>query len=83
MFYMAVSEEKILSRFKNKLSFWWRYTDHIFFVWNLVEESLKEFIFEINSFHLVMNRSSFLLSFAVSQFPLGGKFSVPLPHVKS
>ena len=46
--FMAALEEKILSK---KPSVWWRYIDDIFFIWNHGEESLKEFINEINSFH--------------------------------
>ena len=48
---MAASEEKILSKIKKTLSVWWRYTDNIFIIWEHVEESFKEFINEIYSFH--------------------------------
>ena len=46
---MAALEKKILSKVKK--SVWWRYIDDIFFIWEHGEESLKEFINEINSFH--------------------------------
>ena len=49
--FMAVLEEKTLSEVKKKPSVWWRYIDDIFFIWEYGEESLKEFINEINSFH--------------------------------
>ena len=50
--FMAALEEKILSKVKKKQSVWWRYIDDIFFIWKHGEEPLKEFINEINSFHL-------------------------------
>ena len=46
---MAASEENILSNVKKKPSIWWRYIDDIFFIWEHGNESLKEFINEINS----------------------------------
>ena len=49
--FMAALEEKILSKVKKKPSVWWRYIDDIFFIWEHGEESLQEFINEINSFH--------------------------------
>ena len=49
--FMAALEEKILSNVKKKPSVWWRYIDDIFFIWEHGEESLQEFINEINSFH--------------------------------
>ena len=49
--FMAVLEGKILSKVKKKPSVWWRYIDDIFFLWEHGEESLQEFINEINSFH--------------------------------
>ena len=49
--FMAAFEEKILSKVEKKPSFWWRYIDDIFSIWEHGEESLKEFINEINSFH--------------------------------
>ena len=48
---MAALEEKILNKVKKKPSVSWRYIDDIFFIWERGEESLKEFINEINSFH--------------------------------
>ena len=48
---MAALEEKILNKVKKKLNIWWRYNDNTFFIWEHGEESLKEFINEINSFH--------------------------------
>ena len=49
--FTAALEEKISSKVKKKPSVWWRYIDDIFFIWEYGEESLKEFINEINSFH--------------------------------
>ena len=49
--FMVALEEKILSKVKKKPSIWWRYIDDIFFIWEHGEESLKEFVNEINSFH--------------------------------
>ena len=49
--FIAALEEKILSKVKKKPSVWWRYIDDMFFIWEHGEESLKEFINEINSFH--------------------------------
>ena len=49
--FMAALEEKILSEVKKKPSVWWRYIDDIFFIWEHGEESYKEFINEIDSFH--------------------------------
>ena len=49
--FMAALEEKILSKVKKKPRVWWRYIDDIFFTWEHGEESLKDFINEINSFH--------------------------------
>ena len=46
--FMVVLEGKVLSKVKKKPSGWWRYTDDIFFIWEHGEESLKEFINEIN-----------------------------------
>ena len=48
---MGVLEEKILNKVKKKPNVWWRYIGDIFFIWKHSEESLKEFINEINSFH--------------------------------
>ena len=49
--FMAALEEKILNKVKKKPNVWWRYIDDIFFIWEHGEESLKEFLNEINSFH--------------------------------
>ena len=46
--FMAALEEKILSKVKKKPSFWFKYTYHIFFVWEHGKKSLKEFSNEIN-----------------------------------
>ena len=48
---MAVLEENILRKVKKKPSVWWNYIDVTFFIWKHGEESLKEFINEINSFY--------------------------------
>ena len=52
---MAALEEKILDKVKKKPNVWWRYINEIFFIWEHGEESLKEFINKINSFHLTIN----------------------------
>ena len=49
--FMAALEEEILRKVRKKPSVWWRYIDDIFFICEHGEESLKEFINEINSFH--------------------------------
>ena len=49
--FMAALEEKILIKVKKKPNVWWGYIDDIFFIWEHGEESLKEFLNEINSFH--------------------------------
>ena len=49
--FMAALEEKILNKAKKKPNVWWRYVDDIFFIWEHGEESLKEFLNEINSSH--------------------------------
>ena len=54
--FMAALEEKILSKVKKKASVWWIYIDDIFFIWEHGEESLKEFINEING-RLVKRKS--------------------------
>ena len=41
----------ILNKVKKKPNVWWRYIGDIFFIWEHGEESLKEFLNEINSFH--------------------------------
>ena len=48
---MAALEEKISSKVKKKTNVWGRYIDDIFFIWEHGEESLKEFINYINTFH--------------------------------
>ena len=48
---MTALEENILNKFKKKPNVWWRYIDDIIFIWEHSEESLKEFLNEINSFH--------------------------------
>ena len=49
--FMATLREKILSKVKKKRTILWRYIDDIFFIWERGQESLQEFINEINSFH--------------------------------
>ena len=49
--FMTALEEKILNKVKRKPNVWWRYIGDIFFIGEHFEESLKEFINEINSFH--------------------------------
>ena len=48
---MVALEEKILSKVEKRPIVWWMYIDNIFFIWEHRQESLKEFINEINSFH--------------------------------
>ena len=48
---MVALEEKIFSKVKKRPIVWWMYIDNIFFIWEHGQESLKEFINEINSFH--------------------------------
>ena len=48
---MVALEEKIFSKVKKRPIAWWMYIDNIFFIWEHRQESLKEFINEINSFH--------------------------------
>ena len=49
--YMADLEEKLLVMFEKKTMFWWRYIDDIFFIWERGEESLRDFIDQVNLFH--------------------------------
>ena len=49
--FMAALKEKILNKFKKKPNVWGRYIDHMFFICKHGEESLKEFLNEINSFY--------------------------------
>ena len=46
--FMAALEEKILIKVKKKPNVWWGYIDDIFFIREHGEESLKEFVNEIN-----------------------------------
>ena len=48
---MAALEGKILNKVKKKPNVRWRYIYDMVFIWEYGEESLKEFINEINSFH--------------------------------
>ena len=48
---MVALEEKIFSKVKKRPIVWWMYIDNIFFIWEHRQESLKEFINEIKSFH--------------------------------
>ena len=56
--FMTALEEKILNKVKRKPNVWWRYIGDIFFIGEHVEESLKEFINEINSFHPTIKLSA-------------------------
>ena len=49
--YMADLEEKLLEIFEKKPMIWWRYIDDIFFIWEHGEESLRDFIDQVNLFH--------------------------------
>ena len=53
-------EKKMLECFKNKNMIWWRYID-IFFIWEHIEESLKNFLEEINMFHSAIKFTSEIL----------------------
>ena len=49
--YMAHLEEKLLKIFEKKPKIWWRYIDHIFFIWEQGEESLRYFTDQVHLFH--------------------------------
>ena len=49
--FMAALNGKILNKVEQKPNVWWRYIYYIFLFWEHGEESLKEFINEINSCH--------------------------------
>ena len=49
--FLASLEEKILESLDLKPKIWWRYIDDIFFIWEHGEESLREFLKELNKFH--------------------------------
>ena len=49
--YMADLEEKLLEIFEKKKMIWSRYIDDIFFIWELGEESLRDFIDQVNLLH--------------------------------
>ena len=49
--YMADLEEKLLEIFEKKAMIWWKYLDDIFFIWEHSEESLRDFIIQVNLFH--------------------------------
>ena len=48
---MAELEEGILRKAEFKPYLWWRYVDHIFFLWEHGEGKLKSFIDNINKMH--------------------------------
>ena len=49
--FMADLEEKILSASEKKPMIWWRYIGDIFFIWEHGQESLENFLNQLNSFH--------------------------------
>ena len=49
--FMADLEEKIVSASEKKPMIWWKYIDDIFFIWEHGEESLENFLNQLNSFH--------------------------------
>ncbi|MCG8624020.1 MAG: hypothetical protein MJE68_18770, partial [Proteobacteria bacterium] len=49
--FMAELEEDILQQARITPTIWIRFIDDIFMVWNNTEESLEEFIMEINNYH--------------------------------
>ena len=49
--FMADLEEKLFEIFEKKTMIWWRYIDDIFFIWEHGEESLRDFIDQVNLFH--------------------------------
>ena len=51
MLFMAEIEEKFLSETKLKPQLWWRYRDHIFFLWEDGEKKLKGFIKHLSEKH--------------------------------
>ena len=52
--FIAALQEKTLNKVKKKPHVWWNYIGNIFFIWGHGEESLKEFVNEINSFHSII-----------------------------
>ena len=48
---MAELEEKIIEKVDNKPYLWWRYIDDIFFMWELGEEKLRNFVETLNEIH--------------------------------
>ena len=49
--FMAELEEKILEKVDNKPYLWWRHIDDIFFIWEHVEQKLRNFVETLNKFH--------------------------------
>ena len=49
--FMAELKEEILREVELKPYLWWRYKDDIFFIWELGEEKLKEFIDVLSKKH--------------------------------
>ena len=50
--YMADLEKKLLEIFQKKTMIWWRYIDDTSFIWEHGEESLRDFIDQVNFFIL-------------------------------
>ena len=44
----------MLASFEKKTMIWWRYIDDIFFIWEYGEESLKDFIEQVDMFHSII-----------------------------
>ena len=49
--FMVYLERKIIDQVDKKPDIWWRYIDHIFTIWTYSDESLIEFITQINNQH--------------------------------
>ena len=49
--FMTDLEENLFEIFEKKTVIWWRYIDNIFFIWEHGEESLRDFINQVNLFH--------------------------------
>ena len=48
---MADLEEHLFGIFEKTPMIWWRYIDNIFFIWEHGQESLRDFIDQLNLFH--------------------------------
>ena len=49
--FMADLEENLFEIFQKNPMIWWRYIDNIFFIWEHGEESLRDYIDQVNLFY--------------------------------